>query len=59
MGNTKRALILRNLHFWLSGEVTNPEGMLQQVALDCDSTRDEVWEVYAEDIVKPMLLGVG
>jgi hypothetical protein len=52
MGNTKRALILRNLHFWLSGAVADAEHLLQQVALDCDATRDEV---YCEDIVKPLL----
>lgn len=48
MDADKKALVHRNLVFWLSETITDPEKVLQQVALDCGVTRDEVWDVYCE-----------
>lgn len=47
--DAKKALIQRNLLFWLSGEpIKDPEKVLKQIALDCDATDSEVWKVYSE-----------
>jgi len=49
MEPSKKSLIYRNLLFWLGGgTITDPEKVLNQIALDCDATRDEVWDVYTE-----------
>ncbi len=49
MDSTKKSRISRNLLFWLSGgKITDPDKVLAQIALDTDSTPEEVWEVYTE-----------
>ena len=48
LDNELKAKIYRNLVFWLSEKITDPEKVLRQIALDCNCTRDEVWEVYCE-----------
>jgi len=49
MEASRKAHIVRLLFFWLDGQkITDPEYVLQQIALESGSTRDEVWEVYCE-----------
>lgn len=47
----KKAHIVRLIHFWTcEGPVPDPEKVLQQIALDANVTRDDVWNVYCEMI---------
>lgn len=48
MTEEKKAHIIKLLVFYLGEKITDPEKVLQTIALEADVTRDEVWEVYCE-----------